>query len=523
MRISDRIGRINAVTPATQSENSSSGRSSAWKSLRCSAKKVAFKLPSRFVGQAYLLSFFLVAAASVLLALRLQSGYAENTREQVALDTKTLDKGGQVPVNVKAYGAVGDGVTNDTAAFKAAFASLITAGGGVCLVPKGTYIISASGFTAPYVPAVSSRVHLVGVGRGASILKVNGMPTNHLLQCDGDNWSVENLTFDMGDYTPSAVLSAITCKGNNWRVANCAVIKIGRYGIAAFGGSNWSIEGNYVTRTVAPGTVGAILVAANKGVWSSNARVVDNVCEGAGICFSGDYGIIARNRVSRSGGGTGIFVQGSPSTHSPNITGNICTGGSSGHDASQGGKWWSVSGFEIWAPDSVISHNTAHDNDGGGFAIGGQNSVVIGNKAYNNGRGGAGHAGFVARINPARGATASHSVFIGNSACDTRYPSTDATQDYGYMEQPGGLIDIKHFGNNYNHNRIGPTKYSSAGGQRNVSEAQNNATIPMRISSEMKNKLKALAGDREMSDIARRAIREYLDREEKAPLLNDER
>ena len=90
----------------------------------------------------------------------------------------------------------------------------------MCLAPKGTYIISASGITAPHKPAVSSDVHLVGEGRGVSVLKVDGMPRNHLLQCDGDNWIVANLTFDMGDYTPSVGLSAITCKGANWRVAD---------------------------------------------------------------------------------------------------------------------------------------------------------------------------------------------------------------------------------------------------------------------------------------------------------------
>src|SRR5437899_7990928 len=116
------------------------------------AKLMASKFTSRFVGQARRLLFVLVAAASVSLALQLQSGYTQNAREQVTLDTEThaipapnVDKGGQVTVNVKAYGAVGDGTTNDTAALKAALASLTTAGGGVCLVPKGTYIISASG------------------------------------------------------------------------------------------------------------------------------------------------------------------------------------------------------------------------------------------------------------------------------------------------------------------------------------------------------------------------------------------
>jgi len=471
-------------------------------------KLVAFQITRRFVGQARRLLFFLVGAASVSLSLQLQS-YAQNAPEQVTPDTKTYaitdpiaDKGGQVAVNVKAFGATGDGMTNDTAAFNAALRSLTASGGGVCLVPKGTYIISASGLTVPYTPAVSSDTHLLGEGRGVSILKVNGMPRTHLLQCDGDYWSVENLTFDMGNYTPSVGLTAIACKGNHWRVSNCTIVKSGRWGIAAFGGNNWSIERNYISRTV-PGArpaTGAILVTASAGVWSSHGRVINNVCEGAGITFSGSDGIIARNQVDRSGFGSGIFVQGLPSTHSLTITGNICSGGSSGFDAAQEGRWWSVNGFEIWAPDSVIYNNIAHDNDGGGFAIGGQNSIVVGNKAYNNGRGRAGYAGFNARVNPARGATASHSIFIGNFAY---------AQDYGYAEQPGGLTDIKHFENDYNRNRIGPAKYSSAGDQP---AAQGSRTIQMRISPEMKNKLKALAEDADMPDIARRGVRECLSR-----------
>ena len=147
-------------------------------------------------------------------------------------------------VDVKAYGAVGDGLIDDTAAFNAVLQELADAGGGVCVVSKGTYIISASGITRPYTPAVSSDVHLVGESRDACILKISGMPTNHLLQCDGNNWSVENLTFDMGDYMPKTGLVAIACKGTNWRVSKCAIVRTGRWAVGAFGGSNWSIEGN---------------------------------------------------------------------------------------------------------------------------------------------------------------------------------------------------------------------------------------------------------------------------------------
>jgi hypothetical protein len=465
---------------------------------------VVSKFISLIIGHAYPQRSFLIGAAIVLLVLYLPSGYSQNEREQVtpAVETPAIQnssKSGQV-VNVKEYGAVGDGITNDTVAFSKALAACAI-DGGTCLVPEGTYLISPSGISTGHRPSVLSGVRLVGAGRGVSILKVGGMPTYHLVACEGDNWSVEKLTFDMGDYTPSIGQAAIACRGNNWRVANCAVIKSGRWGIIAFGGSNWSIDGNYIKRTV-PGArlpTGAILVTAAAGVWSSHGRVIGNVCEGVGMTISGSDGLVAGNRVNGSGSGSGIFVQGLPSTHSATVIGNVCTGGSSGFDAAQGGKWWSVNGFEIWAPDSVICNNIAHDNDGGGFAIGGQNSIVVGNKSYNNGRGRAGHAGFVARVNPAKGASASHSIFIGNVAYDTRYPSSNATQDYGYLEQTAEVTDIKHFENDYNRNRIGPAKFSSAGGQ-------------MQISPEMKNKLKALAEDADMPDSARRIVREYLSR-----------
>jgi|GEM_PF-3260639 len=481
---------------------------------------VALKLTSRVVGSMRLL-FLLVAAARISLALQLQNCYAQDANEQLtshkitdATTSPIQNKNAQI-VSVKKFGAVGDGLTNDTDAFRAALESLADAGGGTCLVPEGTYVISASGITPVHVPAVSSGVHLVGEGHRESVLKVNGMPTNHLLRCDGDKWSVENLTFDMGDYTPPKVgFAAIVCRGNNWRVANCAIVKSGRWAIQAYGGSNWSIEGNYISRTV-PGAMppaGAILVTAQNGVCSIHARVIDNVCEGGGIGFSGTDGIIARNRVNRCGSGSGIFVQGA-CTRSPKIISNVCTGGLSGHDRNLGGKWASVTGFEIWAPESVICNNVAHDNDAGGIAIGGQNSIVIANTAYNNGRAHGGFGGFAVRVNPHKGASGSHSIFIGNSAYDTRYPSHNATQDYGYLEQNANrdrafvglgaeITDIKQFGNDYSRNRIGPMK----------SRAPRGSAVATQISPEMKSKLKALAEDADLPDNARRALRAYLDR-----------
>lgn len=45
-------------------------------------------------------------------------------------------------LSVKAFGAKGDGATDDTQAFKDALASAVTSGGAHLLIPDGTYVIS---------------------------------------------------------------------------------------------------------------------------------------------------------------------------------------------------------------------------------------------------------------------------------------------------------------------------------------------------------------------------------------------
>ena len=404
------------------------------------------------------------------------------------------DTGGEA-IDVKTYGAVGDGVTDDTAAFDAALKSLADAGGGTCLVPKGTYLISASGITS----RVKSGVHLVGEGH-ESILKIAAMPTGPLIVGDGNNWSMENLTLDMQDYSPSRICPAIRCRGDNWRVANCSILKIGRIGITVIGGNNWSIERNHITKTIPAQTLNqSILVTKYRDTRATDARIIDNSCEGSGILFWGFNSTIARNRINNVGFGSGICTGQVANCHTIKVIGNTCTGGR-GFDEN---RTW-VSGFELWAPNSLIASNTAYDNDGTGIIVGGQNCIVIGNHSYNNGV----HPerfGFGTRYaNPVD--NASGSIFIGNRADDTRYPGSSATQAYGYSEQPGGLHDITHIGNDYNRNRIRPAKYNSTASQRNLSIDQGRRVIQTRLPPEMKNRLKALAQDADLPDGVRQVL-----------------
>lgn len=77
-------------------------------------------------------------------------------------------------VNVKDHGAVGDGTTDDTAAFAAAFAAL-PVGGGKVYAPPGTYMLTlAAQGTANYFAGivVPTNCWLQGAGRAATTFKL---------------------------------------------------------------------------------------------------------------------------------------------------------------------------------------------------------------------------------------------------------------------------------------------------------------------------------------------------------------
>jgi hypothetical protein len=84
--------------------------------------------------------------------------------------------------NVKDYGALGDGINNDTTAVQAAINAASTAGGGTVFFPGGTYLIgqsqesyTSSDLVSTIAPTfygvfVPSKVHLRGSGRGATVI-----------------------------------------------------------------------------------------------------------------------------------------------------------------------------------------------------------------------------------------------------------------------------------------------------------------------------------------------------------------
>lgn len=103
-------------------------------------------------------------------------------------------------VSVKDFGAVGDGVADDSAALQAA-ALHVSTNGGALYLPAGTYFIT------DHFAITGSNVRVYGDGMGASVIKVGAWVDGILIAKDGANYpsgitgalnnvTIEHLTID---------------------------------------------------------------------------------------------------------------------------------------------------------------------------------------------------------------------------------------------------------------------------------------------------------------------------------------
>lgn len=97
----------------------------------------------------------------------------EDIRNLLAVDGKET----KALFNVRDYGAVGDGVTDDRAAIQSAITAAVINGGGVVYLPPGTYALQTVGDSDitlgfPAALVLGSNVTIEGQGWGTSILKI---------------------------------------------------------------------------------------------------------------------------------------------------------------------------------------------------------------------------------------------------------------------------------------------------------------------------------------------------------------
>jgi hypothetical protein len=153
------------------------------------------------------------------------------------------DKGGAT-FNVKAFGAAGDGLTDDSAPIETAVAAARAAGGGTVYLPAGTYITDTI--------TLYSNITLAGSGENSTIIKLKDNTDDSLIksyqfdsltgtdELDGiSSWSIRDLTLD-GNKENNSSGHGLEVYGYNYNIARVTVRFAPEDGIY----SEWSNNAN---------------------------------------------------------------------------------------------------------------------------------------------------------------------------------------------------------------------------------------------------------------------------------------
>jgi hypothetical protein len=356
-------------------------------------------------------------------------------------------------VSVKDFGAVGDGVADDTAAINLA----IVAGTNV-FFPAGTYLINTS-----ILVTSKNNVSLQGAGMNVSIIKCAAATTFSVPPLDvgtSTNVSVNGFTFD------SNANASVTASLAMVRFVSCSDITFSEnrinhayVGIGVDSCTRFRIERNFIRKSAISTTLNYNINVSSTLSVSNQGEVNDNFCTNSGSGFVGNNINISRNQFTGNSYGAGIatFAVGAAGTTIGQFYGkyvisdNLCQLGTQ-RDA----DGFMVAGMEIAGPYSRIENNTVASNAGAGIRLFAYQSICSGNNVFGNGTGLDGtfyQAGIVPYdATTITGYNASYSTITGNQCFD----NGGGTQLYGYYDQQTTLLGMVVEGNNFNNNVTGP-------------------------------------------------------------------
>lgn len=300
-------------------------------------------------------------------------------------------------VNVKQFGAVGDGVTDDTAAIQAA----INASTDLFL-PAGTYIISNIDLKSDF--------RFIGVGT----LKAKPSTTGQLIRLNGvNNTTIRGITVNADSTNSPSMSFTVYVYGSSYnvtlddlvinnsnshgisfrdaadRLANTVSVisdcKINTTGVSGYGievqdSKDVTVKGCHVYNTGSHG----IFVYGTTSLVTDNVNVSDCFVDAAGrsgiistyILSTTNYGVgrlsINNCRVTNSGE-NGIGIQ-------------AATGIIDGCTSTGNGSLVSHQGILVNSDRIVVSNNSSNNNSGVGIDVGdGKDVSVIGNIVESNG------------------------------------------------------------------------------------------------------------------------------------------
>lgn len=360
--------------------------------------------------------------------------------------------------SVKDYGAVGDGVTDDSAAFALAIAS-----DRHIWVPPGTYAIDASVTKSSIANFV-----LEGAGVDVTIFKCSSsatfanIPLNFQSSTD---IKVKGITFDSNanaSLGSLAIVRFVSC--NDFDFTDNRILHT-YIGIGVDSCSRFRVQRNHIRKTAIATTLNYNINVSSTNSVSRYGLISDNLFFNSGSGIIGADIKVLNNVFSGNSYGAGIatFAQGAAGTTPGEfygryiISGNLCLNGTQ-RDV----DGFMVAGMEIAGPYSVVTENIVATNAGEGIRLFAFESVVANNVIYGNGTGAdgtwkqAGIVPFDATTIP--GYNASYSLITGNRCFD----NGGNTQTYGYYEQQSTLLGLQVKGNDFGNNFTGPFVLASS-------------------------------------------------------------
>lgn len=192
--------------------------------------------------------------------------------------------------DVREYGAVGDGETDDLEAINDAILAAFTSGGGVVFFPAGTYLTSLH-------IGLRSNVHLRGEGIGVSTIQLDSSVAANVFEGDtADHFSIKGLTIDQnfgGGGTSGSGMILEIC--SNFDISENEVKNTSNNGISIDSGCHdGTVYGNILN---AIGKVGSMVGSGFHGIGTSGGddggvervAVIGNVIknmEGSGVNLS---------------------------------------------------------------------------------------------------------------------------------------------------------------------------------------------------------------------------------------------
>jgi hypothetical protein len=351
-------------------------------------------------------------------------------------------------VNVRDFGAVGDGVADDTAAISSVIQSNRT-----IYFPSGTYLI-----TSQIVKTSLNNVYLIGAGAGNSkiLCSATSVFSNSPIAFVSSNFiEISNFTIDQNNNSSLTATYPvfIAISSNNVSIKNCRFVKFTYIACALNSCNNSSIENNYFERDVAINSTNYSINVSSSVSVSTDIIVKNNYSLKASSIYTGKNIQINNNTFVFYKYGAGINTsQGVPATNYGEyiITNNNCSFGT-GIDS----DGVNVAGMEILGYNNIISGNICIQNGGVGIAALGYWNIISNNICAGNGTNLSATPNYRSGIlmGYADATTNSNNNFVIGNKC---YDLGSSSQQYGYYEDSSSLTGISCRGNDFTQNAVSP-------------------------------------------------------------------